>query len=212
MTETTEIPEHVAKDEILKYLIKNKSDRPIHSQTIWKEVYPDQDEEVVYSILRKIMNTTSDIVITHIRSKEPRNFEVFFESNALTKRFLEDQGGFTQQFENEQKEIAEQKRLEHLQIVKLESEVEIIRFQKGLGRKLTIWAVVLTAVSILVSFLTTLVQNQPYQDFDSKIDSLTQTAIMTSQKVDVLNDSLNMLKTDLRLLKKQYKTDTIAIE
>jgi hypothetical protein len=197
----TEISEHEAKDEILKYLIKNKSDRPIHSQTIWKEVYPDQDEEVVYFLLRKIMNTADDIVITHIRNDEAHNFEVFFESNALTKRFLERQGGFTQQFENEQKEIAEQKRLELLQNEKLESEVDIIRFQKGLGRKLTIWAVVLTALSILVSFLTTLVQNQPYQDFDSKIDSLTQTVVKTSQKVEVLTDSLNMLKTDLNLLK-----------
>jgi hypothetical protein len=208
----TEISEHEAKDEILKYLIKNKSDRPIHSQTIWKEVYPDQDEEVVYFLLRKIMNTADDIVIKHIRNDEPHNFEVFFESNALTKRFLEQQGGFIQQFENEQKEIAEQKRLELLQNEKLESEVDIIRFQKGLGRKLTIWAVVLTALSILVSFLTTLVQNQPYQDFNSKIDSLTQTVVKTSQKVDVLTDSLNMIKTDLNLLKEQYKTDTISTE
>jgi len=208
----TEISEHEAMDEILKYLIKNKSDRPIHSETIWKEVYPDQDEEVVYVLLRKIMNTADDIVITHIRSNEPHNFEVFFESNAITKRFLEQQGGFTKQFENEQKEITEQNRLERLQNEKLESEVDIIRFQKGLGRKLTIWAVVLTAVSILVSFLTTLVQNQPYQDYDSKIDSLTQTVVKTSQKVYVLTDSLNTLKTDLRLLKEKYKTDTIATE
>ncbi|EMY79844.1 hypothetical protein pgond44_14893 [Psychroflexus gondwanensis ACAM 44] len=208
----TEISEHEAMDEILKYLIKNKSDRPIHSETIWKEVYPDQNEEVVYVLLRKIMNTADDIVITHIRSNEPHNFEVFFESNAITKRFLEQQGGFTKQFENEQKEITEQNRLERLQNEKLESEVDIIRFQKGLGRKLTIWAVVLTAVSILVSFLTTLVQNQPYHDYDSKIDSLTQTVVKTSQKVDVLTDSLNTLKTDLRLLKEKYKTDTIATE
>jgi hypothetical protein len=158
------------------------------------------------------MNTADDIVIKHIRNDEPHNFEVFFESNALTKRFLEQQGGFIQQFENEQKEIAEQKRLELLQNEKLESEVDIIRFQKGLGRKLTIWAVVLTALSILVSFLTTLVQNQPYQDFNSKIDSLTQTVVKTSQKVDVLTDSLNMIKTDLNLLKEQYKTDTISTE
>jgi hypothetical protein len=208
----TEISEHEAMDEILKYLIKNKSDRPIHSETIWKEVYPDQNEEVVYVLLRKIMNTADDIVITRIRSNEPHNFEVFFESNAITKRFLEQQGGFTKQFENEQKEITEQNRLERLENEKLESEVDIIRFQKGLGRKLTIWAVVLTAVSILVSFLTTLVQNQPYQDYDSKIDSLTQTVVKTSQKVDILTDSLNTLKTDLRLLKEKYKTDTIATE
>ena len=208
----TEISEHEAKDEILKYLIKNKSDRPIHSQTIWKEVYPDQDKEVVYFWLRKIMKTAGDIVITRIRSDEPHNFEVFFESNALTKQFYEQQGGFTQQFENEQKEIVKQKRLELLQNEKLESEVDVIRFQKGLGRKLTIWAVVLTALSILVSFLTTSVQNQPYQDFDSKIDSLTQTVVKTSQKVDVLTDSLNILKTDLNLLKEQYKTDTISTE
>ena len=93
-----------------------------------------------------------------------------------------------------------------------ESEVDIIRFQKGLGRKLTIWAVVLTAVSILASFLTTLVQNRPYQGVDSKIESLTQGVKATSLKIDVLTDSLNMLKTDLNLLKEQYKTDTVSPE
>ncbi len=204
--------EHKAKDKILKYLIENKSDNPIHSHTIWQEVYPDQDEEVVYLLLRRIMNTADDIVITQKRSEEPHNFEVFFEANATTKRFLEDQGGFSRQFENEQKEIAEQKRLEHLQNEKLESEVDIIRFQKGLGRELTIWAVVLTAVSILVSFLTSLVQNRPYQDVDSKIETLIQKSEETFLKIDVLTDSLNLLKTDLKLLKEQYKTDTIKTD
>jgi hypothetical protein len=208
----TEISQHEVMDEILKYLIENKSDRPIHSETIWKELYPDQDEEVVYFLLQKIMNTADDLVITHIRSAESHNFEVFFDSNAITKRFLEQQGGFTKQFENKQKEISEQVRLERLQNEKLESEVDIIRFQKGLGRKLTIWAVVLTALSILVSFLTTLVQNQPYQDYDSKIEALTQEVEKTSQNFDDLSDSLNILKTDLQLLKEQNKIDTIATE
>lgn len=203
-----EISQHAAMDEILKFLIDKKSDKPIHSRTIWKELYPDQDEEVVYFLLRKIMNTADDIVVKHVRSAEPHNFEVFFESNAITKRFLEEQGGFTQQFENEQKKIVEQERLERLNNEKLESEVDIIRFQRGLGKKLTIWGFGLTAVSILVSFLTTLVQNQPDQDYDLQIERLTQTVVKTSQKVDVLTDSLNLLKTDLNLLKEQYKIST----
>ncbi len=81
----TEILEHEAMDEILKYLIENKSDRPIHSQTIWKEVYPDQDEEVVYFLLRKIMNTSDEIVITHIRSDEQHNFDVLEYARNLQK-------------------------------------------------------------------------------------------------------------------------------
>ena len=48
MSEVREVPEYEAMDNILKYLIDNKSNLPIHSQTIWKELYPDQDEEVVW--------------------------------------------------------------------------------------------------------------------------------------------------------------------
>ncbi|MQP23601.1 hypothetical protein GFJ94_00805 [Flavobacterium sp. LMO8] len=78
MSEVKEVSEQEAMDTILKYLIENKSHKPIHSHTIWKQLYPEQDEEVVYFILTKIMNTVDNIVTTHIRSNELHNFDVFF--------------------------------------------------------------------------------------------------------------------------------------
>ena len=72
--------QHEAMDIILKYLIDNKSDRPIFSHKIWQDLFPELDKEEVYFLLQKIINTTDEIVVSHIRSADLNNFEVFFES------------------------------------------------------------------------------------------------------------------------------------
>jgi predicted RNA-binding protein YlqC (UPF0109 family) len=203
MTDKKEIPQHEAMDTILRYLIDNKSDRPIHSHTIWKEVYPDQEEEIVYFLLRKIMTTADDIVITHIRSIETHNFEVFFEANAITKRYLEEQGGFTKQYLREQADKIEQIRIDTLQTEKLESEVDIIRFQRGLGKRLTIWGVILTAISILVSFLTSLYQTQPTRNLENEVSLL-------KKKLDSVTYSLQQTTLQLQNIELQLSKDTLS--
>lgn len=209
-----EISQHEAEamDAILAYLIENKSGGLIYSGKIWKDVFPEQDEEFVYFLLKKIMNTAGDIVVKNVRSNDISNFEVFFEANAITERYLEQQGGFSKQFQNDQIEKLERERIERLQTEKLESEVDITKFQKGLGKRLTIWGVVLTVLSILVSFLTSLFQTQPYQDYDSKVDSLTQVVSLTTQKLDVLTDSLKSLNLRLELIEELNKKNTVLNE
>ena len=88
MTDQKVIQQHEAMDTILRFLIDNKSDTAIHSENIWKKVFPDQKEEVVYFLLKQIMATGDSLVVTHIRSEDIDTFEVFFEANAITERFL----------------------------------------------------------------------------------------------------------------------------
>jgi len=163
MTDKKEIPQHEAMDTILRYLIDNKSDRPIHSHTIWKEVYP----------------------------------------NAITKRYLEEQGGFTKQYLREQADKIEQIRIDTLQTEKLESEVDIIRFQRGLGKRLTIWGVILTAISILVSFLTSLYQTQPTRNLENEVSLL-------KKKLDSVTYSLQQTTLQLQNIELQLSKDTLS--
>lgn len=168
MSETKQVQEYEAMDEILEYLIENKTDRPIHAETIWKDLYPKQDEEVVYFILKKMMNTVDQIFVTHVRSSDYNNFDVLFEANAITKRYLYDQGGFTKRYHDEEKERAEKAKNSLLNLQKLESEIDIIKFQKGLGKKLTIWGFIVAVISVVLSVYTS---NSSKTD-NSKIDSL----------------------------------------
>jgi hypothetical protein len=202
MTDIKNIPEHEAMDTILRYLIDNKSENPIHSHTIWKQVFPELEEDVVYFLLKKILSTDDEIVVSHIRSSEMYNFEVFFESNAITKRFLEVQGGFSRKYLLEQSYIIEQARLDKLQTEKLEAEVDIINFQKGLGKKLTIWGFVIAALSVLASVGTTLFQNRHDDIFLPRIDTL-------NHRVDSLTDNLQKTKQQLQNLKLQLSKDTL---
>lgn len=197
--------QHEAMDMILKYLIDNKSDTPIHSYTIWKDLFADLsiEEEVVYFMLKKIMSTNDEIVIAKVRSDSLDNFEVFFDATPITKSFLNNQGGFSKQYENEQKEKIEEMRLALLNAEKLESEVDIIRFQKGLGKRLTIWGFGFAVVSFLVSYLTGLYQNASSQDYVLKVDSLNKVILTTNNRVDYLNDSLQSLNLRLRTIEQQ---------
>ena len=118
------------------------------------------------------MGAIDPIVVTHIRNEELHKFEVFFQANALTERFLLNQGGFTEQFRKEQEEINEEKRIDILNKQKLESEIDIINFQKGLGKKLTIWGFIIAIVSVLASILTTIISDNKASSEDTRINTL----------------------------------------
>src|SRR5690606_20039161 len=105
-------------------------------------------------------------------------------------------GGFTAQAENDRIEKEEELRLKKLNTLKLESELDIIKFQKGLGKKLTIWGFAFAVLSVLASIVTTLIQNRPDEVSNQQIESLTY-------RVDSLNESLK--STNLRLQKVEEK-------
>jgi hypothetical protein len=99
------ITEHEALDRLLKYLHENRGELLIHSYRIWQDVFPDQKEQVVYSLLKKLMNH-DDLVNAQIREEELRNFEGFFEATDLTEMFLR-QGGFTRDYEKKTRAMEE---------------------------------------------------------------------------------------------------------
>ncbi|UXE67222.1 MAG: hypothetical protein KA713_01055 [Chryseotalea sp. WA131a] len=143
------ITEHEAKDKILKFLVDNREKGvPISSYRIWEQVYPDQKQQILYAVLKTLLY--KDIVTSHIRSDEIRNFEVFFEATDLTEMFL-NQGGFTKEFEEQQKERNEQVHIDQLNKRVLLAEVKIKEFEKSTGRKLIIWSFVLAVLSFLIS-------------------------------------------------------------
>ena len=196
------ISQHKALDNILKYLIDNKSDRAIHSSTIWKDVFPNEEEEVAYFLLKHIMGTPDEIVVSHPRSVDIHNFDVFFEANAITERFLFNQGGFVRQAEKAHLAQIEQNRIDALNLKKLESEVDIIEFQKGLGKKFIIWTFVVGVLSFGVSSLTTLFQSRHDTNLAPRIDSLTH-------RIDDLNDSLQSINSRLRTIEQLQYQDTL---
>lgn len=189
-----EIIEHEAMDTILKYLIDNKTDKPIYSFTIWKELFPDVDKEIIYFLLNKIIDTVDEIVITHIRSNVIRNYEVFFEANGLTKIFLYNQGGFTALYEKKEKEQKEILRLETVKNRKLESDAKLSEWQVK-----TFWWIFIFGLFGLIfgvyNFIDNLktakekeLQEQTNQRMESELSKL-HTLVLDHETVDSLHNS-----------------------
>jgi hypothetical protein len=99
------IEQHEAMDMILEYLVDNQNpDRPIHSSKIHHGLFPSSSIEETSLLLSRIMDTVDPVVVSRARNTEIADFDVFFQANAITERFLQ-QGGFTAIFEEQQKEM-----------------------------------------------------------------------------------------------------------
>ncbi len=145
-----DIKQHEALDIILRYLLDNKKeDTPIHSSEIWQKVFPETEEEVVYFLLKEIIGTQDKIVVAHIRSDDVESFDVLFEANAITKRFLENQGGFTKQHIKSESEAAT-KAFEQVLVNKaLEDQIQTNKINK-IG---IIVSIIIAATALTVSIL-----------------------------------------------------------
>jgi hypothetical protein len=163
-----QITEEEYLDRILKYLVDNRSDLPIDADQIWKNVFPNQNQQIAYILIKKLLHK-SDIVISHIRDENLNNFEVFIEATDFAEVFLK-QGGFQGELAKQQKAKTEKDRIDDLNNRKLQAEIDVIEFQKGLGKKLTVWGFVIGVVSVLASVITTMIQNNG--DSTETIDSI----------------------------------------
>lgn len=193
--ESKQITEQEALDRILKYLVDNRTDLPIGAYKICKDVFPEQKEQLVFYLIKKLLYK-SDIVISHIRNEDLNNFEVFIEATDLTETFLK-QGGFQAQLNKEKADKAESDRLEALNKRKLEAEVDVIEFQKGLGKRLTIWGFIVTTVAVIASWLMTTIQDKRSDNKESidsliiKTDSLTKRILKIEKRLIEKEDSTN---------------------
>jgi hypothetical protein len=188
-----QITEHEALDRILKYLVDNRTDGPIGAYKICKEVFPDQKQQLVFFLIKKLLNK-SDIIKSHVQNDDLNDFQVFIEATDITEIFLK-QGGFQGQLAKEQADKAERDRLDGLNKRKLEAEVEVIEFQKGLGKRLTIWGFIITIISIFSSVMTTIIQNKgdnkqrTIESLVNKTDSLTTRIIKLEKGLENNSDS-----------------------
>lgn len=111
------LSEAQAKDEILKHLIKNpKSD--FSATDILKDVFPELNEDLCRLLIKRIANSTDDIVETY-DAFEPY---ISIRANGLTKSFLK-QGGYSFLEEQENSMIKEEeldKRIKELTLENLE--------------------------------------------------------------------------------------------
>ncbi len=206
MTDKEIIQEHEALDNILKYLIDNRSDNPIHCKQIWTDLFPEIEQHIIYYLLKKLIG--NDIVSTVIKDIDIEDFSVFFGANDLTKYFLIDKGGFTALSLKDQSDKIEQDRIVKLQTEKLEAEVDIIKFEKGLGRRFLKWTFIVTILSFLVSLLTVLYRDQDNSIYNSKVDSLIQVVSTSNYRVDSLTYDLKQTKQQLQNLELQLSKDT----
>lgn len=192
------ITEYEAKDKILTFLVdKREEGLPISSHRIWKEVYPDQKEQIVYAVLKTLLY--KDVVTSHIRSDEIRNFEVFFEANDLTEMFLR-QGGFSKEFEELQKVKDEQALVDELNKRLLVAEVAIKEFEKKRGKGFVIWGFVVAVLTFLSSVLFDALDIRDKLFPSPKTDYL--------QHVDSLEIRIESLDERLRGLEQSKSQDT----
>lgn len=190
-----QVSEHEALDRILKYLVDNRSDTPINVYRIHKEIFPEQKQQVIFYLIKKELLVQRDFLTTVVKNDSLEGFDVYIGANDLTELFLK-QGGFTKEFEKEQNDRGEKERLERLQNEKLEAEVDIVKFQKGLGKRLKISAFIITVISVFASILTTFIQNRSNNNQESidslviKSDTLTNRLLNIEKKLKELGDSI----------------------
>jgi len=196
---TKQITEQEALDRILQYLVDNRSDSPIRAYKIWKDVFPDQMQQLAFHLIKKLLYKT-DIVIAYITDEDLNNFDVSIEATDITEMFLK-QGGFQEKLAKEKADNVERDRIEELNKRKLQAEVDVIEFQKGLGKKLTVLGLVIAVVSVLASVLATVIQNKGDKNNET-IDSL-------KLKTDSLTKRIKEIEMTLRENKKKInKSDT----
>jgi hypothetical protein len=173
---------------IQKILDKNVNVRSINE--IHKNVFPDKEYEYCSSLFYILNSYRPKLIDSH-----EAQFGYIFTPTHYASTFLYG-GGFTKYFDNEfAKQQAENER-QKLSDEKLSAEVDIVKFQKGLGKKLTIWGIVISVISIVASVLTT-VATSHNEDKPFPIDTVS------------LKQQLQTLDLRLQKLEQQKQKDTI---
>lgn len=192
------ITEHEAKDKILKYLVdKRRNGNLITSYDIWKDVYPEQKEQIVYSVLKTLLY--KDVVTSHVTNDSLSNFVVFFEANDLTEMFLS-QGGFSKESEELQKVKDEQAHVDQLNKRLLIAEVAIKEFEKKRGKGFVIWGFVIA----ILTFLSTVLFDA--LDVQDKLFPSRKTEYF--QHVDSLEIIIDSIDERLRVIEQTKSQDT----
>lgn len=142
----------VELDKIILLSIENEG-QPYSVEDIQEELFKDRDYSYCLNLFY-ILNNHNPSLLYPINGPEPELFWV----NDYAKAFIHN-GGFKTLYDNEFKRKSEQDVIDALKLEKLTAEVDIVHFQKGLGKKLTIWGFVIAIISVTASILTTIISN-----------------------------------------------------
>lgn len=112
-----------AKDEILKYCIRQKQGM-ITSTELQNKLFPNTSVDVVKNLLQKIDNKSNGIAIVNLKSRSK-----YIGINGATQMFL-DQGGFTQIETDLKSELNFRKQKESLEFENLKLQKEASEHQR----------------------------------------------------------------------------------
>jgi len=88
------VPEHEAKDRILKFLVDSIPREDIIADEIHENTFPDQPKVFTYQLLLHIKNANENLILHKGKDWSLTYFTVWFTATELTRQFLEN-GGFT---------------------------------------------------------------------------------------------------------------------
>ncbi len=157
---------------------------------IHKNVFPNKSYEYCSSLFYILDNWHPRL----IKSESSSN-GIFFWGQEYINSFLYN-GGFTKYFDVEFEKQEAEKVRQKLNDEKLAAEVDIVKFQKGLGKRFTIWAFIVSVIAVLVSILTNAVTDNNNHIQPSPFDTLS------------LKTQLNNIETRLKNLESKQSKDT----
>ena len=159
---------------------------------IHQNVFPDKTFEYCSSLFH-IADNFHQQLLDSIKT----SIGYIFTPTHYVVAFLHD-GGFTKYFDTEfakqEAEIARQK----LNDEKLSGEVDIVKFQRGLGKRFTIWAFIVSIIAVIVSILTTVVTEHKKENQPLIFDTLS------------LKKQLHNIETRIEKLENKQLKDTLT--
>jgi hypothetical protein len=193
MTVTINQQQATDLDLILQTSIDNEGE--VYSvEEIHRLLFNDKDHEYCLNLFY-ILNNYYPTLLWPTDGPTPE----YFWANEYAKAFIHS-GGFIKIYNDEHKRVTEKEKIEALSLEKLSAEVEIVRFQRGLGKKLTIWGFAIATISVLASILTTIISNE------GKIDNN-----LNPYPLDTisLKTQLQNIETRLQKLESKSYKDTV---
>ena len=120
----------------------------------------------------------------------------FFSPTHFVSAFLHD-GGFTKYFDTEFAKQQIELEREKLNDEKLTAELDIVKFQRGLGKKFIIWTFVVSVIAIIVSILTTAATGHKNDNQTLPFDTLS------------LKNELQNIDSRIKMLENKQLKDTM---
>lgn len=174
-------------DLILDFLNKNDDS---NVDDINEKLLPDKSRDYCLSLFYILANYYPRLLYP----KDNLSEDIFWATEYVPA-FLHD-GGFTKIYDTQFAEYEAEQKRQALADQKTQAELDIIEFQRGLGKKLLIWGFIVSVISIIASVLTTVATNHNDKQ-NSQVDTV------------ALKNELQSIEQRLQKLEYKKSTDTL---